>query len=210
MTKTKLRNFLQQRGDKNRELFCKQINKRVSLLQKSRKKYFAMLNEKSITDINAIWKTFNHFLSKKSSIFWNNNLTEVNDSSLTNCEEVAKELDNSFVNAVKNLNIPYYENYDSLTENINDATLKPIVKCRNHSSILVTASEYESTANFSFNFISKEAVHAEKYLISRKLVKTIKTNDNFFAEAIFYHFNKSLENGKFYNCLKLANITPVF
>ena len=119
-------------------------------------------------------------------------------------------MDNSFVNAVKNLNIPYYENYDSLTENINDATLKPIVKCRNHSSILVTASEYESTANFSFNFISKEAVHAEKYLISRKLVKTIKTNDNFFAEAIFYHFNKSLENGKFSNCLKLANITPLF
>ena len=41
-------------------------------------------------------------------------------------------------------------------------------------------------------------------------VKIIKANENFFAEAICFHFNKSLENGKFSNCLKLANITPVF
>ena len=31
-----------------------------------------------------------------------------------------------------------------------------------------------------------------------------------FAEAICFYFKKSLENGKFPNCLKLANITPVF
>ena len=37
-------------------------------------------------------------------------------------------------------------------------------------------------------------------------VKIIKVNENFFAEAICY-FNKSLENGKFPNCLKLANMT---
>ena len=31
-----------------------------------------------------------------------------------------------------------------------------------------------------------------------------------FAEAICFYFNKSLENGKFPNCLEFANITPVF
>ena len=41
-------------------------------------------------------------------------------------------------------------------------------------------------------------------------VKIIKVNENFFAEAICFYFNKSLENGKFPNCLKLANITSVF
>ena len=41
-------------------------------------------------------------------------------------------------------------------------------------------------------------------------VKIIKANENFFAEAICFYFNKSLENGKFPNCLKIANITPVF
>ena len=41
-------------------------------------------------------------------------------------------------------------------------------------------------------------------------VKIIKANENFFAEAICFYFNKSLENGKFPNCIKLPNITPVF
>ena len=41
-------------------------------------------------------------------------------------------------------------------------------------------------------------------------VNSIKANNNFFAEAICFYFNKSLENGKFPNCLKLANIIPVF
>ena len=40
-------------------------------------------------------------------------------------------------------------------------------------------------------------------------VKIIKTNENFFAEVIGFYFNKSLENGKFPNCLKFMNITPV-
>ena len=42
------------------------------------------------------------------------------------------------------------------------------------------------------------------------LLKIVKVNEDFFAEAICFHFNKSLENGKFRNCLKLANITAVF
>ena len=33
-------------------------------------------------------------------------------------------------------------------------------------------------------------------------VKIIKANENFFAEAICFYFNKSLENGKFPNYLK--------
>ena len=42
------------------------------------------------------------------------------------------------------------------------------------------------------------------------LVKFIKAYDNFFAEPICFYFNKSLENGKFTNWLKLAIITPIF
>ena len=80
------------------------------------------------------------------------------------------------------------------------------------------ASESKNKASFSFNFVSKEDVLTEiKMLdVSKAIqesdipVKIIKANENFFAEAICFYFNKSLENGKFPNCLKLANITPVF
>ena len=51
MTRSRLRNrYLKNRSEENRKLFCKQRNKCVSLLRKSKKDYFASLNEKSITD----------------------------------------------------------------------------------------------------------------------------------------------------------------
>ena len=123
-----------------------------------------------------------------------------------------------FCKCCKNLNISNYENCDSLAENIDDPTLKAIAKWRNHPSILAIAPEYKYKANFSFNFVSKEDVLTEiKILDVLKaiqendiLVKIIKANENFFAVAICFYFNKALENGKFPNCLKLANITPVF
>ena len=87
----------------------------------------------------------------------------------------------------------------------------------NPSSIFAVASEYENKANFSFNFISKEDVVAEiKVLDATETihknhipVKIIKTNNISFAEAICCYFNKSLENGEFPNCLKIASITSV-
>ena len=103
-----------------------------------------------------------------------------------------KKLINFFVNAVKNLNIPNYENCDSLAENIDDPILKAIVKWRNYRSIPTIASEYKNRANFCFNFVSKEDALAEiKALdVSKAMqendipVKSIKANGSFSAEAI--------------------------
>ena len=53
---------------------------------------------------------------KKNQYSERTNLTEKNDS-LTNCKEVAKELNNFFVNVLKNPNIRHDENCDSLYEN---------------------------------------------------------------------------------------------
>ena len=40
--------------------------------------------------------------------------------------------------------------------------------------------------------------------------KVIKGNSHFLAEQICAYFNKSIGKGKFPDCSKLANITPVF
>ena len=105
-----------------------------------------------------------------------------------------------------------------MAQNIDDPNLKAITKWRNFPSILAIASEYKNRANFSFNFVSKEDFVTEiKVLYVSKAiqesdipVKTINAKENFFAEAICFYFKKSLENGKFPNCLKFANIIPVF
>ena len=126
----RLRNcFLKSRTEQNRKLFCKQRNKCVSLLRKSKKDYFENLNEKNITDNKRFWKTVKPVLSENIHLPERINLTEEENSLLlTNCEEVAKQLNNFFANAVKNLNIPNYENCDSLAENIDDPALKIIAK----------------------------------------------------------------------------------
>ena len=97
-----------------------------------------------------------------------------------------------------------------MAENLDNYTLKAIAKWRNHPSILAITSEYKSKANSSFNFVFKEDVLTEiKVLdVSKAIqesdipVKIIKANENFFAKAICFYFNKSLENGKFPDCLK--------
>ena len=130
-----------------------------------------------------------------------------NDFLLTNRDKVAKELNSFFANAVKNLNIRNYEDFDSLEEKIDDPTTKAIAKWRNYPSILTIASEYKNSANFLFSFVFKENVLTE---INETTYKIMKENENFFSEAYCFYFNKSLENGKFSNCLKLAYNTPVF
>ena len=71
-------------------------------------------------------------------------------------EAVAKELNNFFANAVKNLNNPNYEYCDSLEENIDDPILEASAKWRNHPSTLAIGAEYTSRENFYMNFVSKE------------------------------------------------------
>ena len=87
---------------------------------------------------------------------------------LKNCEEVAKELTNFLFNAVKNLDVPSYENCDSFAENINDSTLKALVKWKNHPSIL-------DRTNYCFNFVSKENIIAE--IKPLHVSKAIEEND---------------------------------
>ena len=57
----------------------------VSLLRKSKKDYFSKLNKKQITDNKRFWKTVKPFLSNKVQFSERINLTDENDSSVTDC-----------------------------------------------------------------------------------------------------------------------------
>ena len=67
MQRTKLRNkFLKDPSAENKFSYNKQRNWCVSLLRKEKKKYFANLNEKDITDNKKFWQTVKPFLSEKT------------------------------------------------------------------------------------------------------------------------------------------------
>ena len=129
MTRTRLRNhFLKNRSNRNRDLFRKERNLCLSLIRKSKKDYSSNLNEKQIADNKRFWKTVKPFLSNKVQYSERINLTEENDSLVTDCGKFAKELNSFSSSVLKNLNIPNYDGYDPLSDNIDHPTLKAIVK----------------------------------------------------------------------------------
>ena len=66
MKRTHLRNqFLKTRSEVNRISFIKQRNYCVSLLRKTKKQYYANLNEKDVADNKKFWKTVKPLLSDK-------------------------------------------------------------------------------------------------------------------------------------------------
>ena len=164
----------------------------ICLLRKSEKDNFSKLNEKQITNNKRFWKTVKLFLSNKVQSSERINLTDENNSLVTDGGKVATELNSFFSSVVKNLNIPSYEGCDPLSDNIFHPTLKAIVKWRNHPGILTITSEHENTPKFPFNFVSKEHVLEEiQMLDSSKIiqesdipVKLIKQNNDLFAEII--------------------------
>ena len=156
MTRTRLRNrFLKNRSNRNRDLFRQQRNSCLSLLRKSKKDYFSNLNEKQITDNKRFWKTVKPFLSNKVQSSERINLTDENDSLVTYCGKVAKELNSFFSSVVKNLNIPSYESCDPLSDNIDHPTMKGIVKWRNYPSILTVISQHKNRPKFSLILFRK-------------------------------------------------------
>ena len=66
MTRTKLRHiFLQKWSEENRKSYTKQRNVFVSLLIKTKKRYYKNLNEKSAIDNKLFWKAVKPLLSDK-------------------------------------------------------------------------------------------------------------------------------------------------
>ena len=80
---------------------------------------------------------------------------EVDDTLITTEAKFAMKLIDFFSNFAINFKIPKFQNFDPLSENINNPTLKDIAKYRKHPSIIVIALEFTKEC-FSFNTIALE------------------------------------------------------
>ena len=77
------------------------------------------------------------------------NLIENNELVKTDLE-TAQVLNKIFSNILQNLDISRYSNDEPLVSNNNYATLKAILKYRNHSSIIAIQSKCKGRGNFQF------------------------------------------------------------
>ena len=218
MQRTKLRNkFLKNPTEHNEILYTKQRNWCVSLLRKEKKKHFANLNEKDITDNRKFWQTVEPFLSEKLKP--SEKITLVEKEELVSREyDVAPCFNQFFSNIAKNLDISEYVVEDTLHLNLkNHPTLMAILKYRDHPTIITIKRFRDQTVPFHFLHIDKKTVlKIIRSLSNNKAsqetdlpVRVVKENAEYFAEIICSQFKESINSSKFPLSFKLANITPV-
>ena len=216
MKRSRLRNnFLRNRTEENKILYNRQRNYCVSLLRKSKRGYYENLNIKNVTDNKLFWKSVKPLLSDKSRIRDRINISEKGKILKTE-SETAESLNSFFSHIVKNLNISRYSEFDPVTENIADPTLKAIFKYKDHPSILAIQSHCEKeTFRFSevnIEDIKKNILKLDKNKASQNSdipIKIIKENLGIFADFLCKNINSSFKSSSFPSCLKMADVTPL-
>ena len=216
MKRSRLRNnFLRNRTEENKILYNRQRNYCVSLLRKSKRGYYENLNIETVTDNKLFWKSVKPLLSDKSRIRDRINISEKGKILKTE-SETAESLNSFFSNIVKNLNISRYSEFDPVTENIADPTLKAIFKYKEHPSILAIQSHCEKEtfrfAKVNIEDIKKGILKLGKNKASQHSdipIKIIKENMDIFAGFLCTNINSSFKSSSFPSCLKMANVTPL-
>ena len=142
-------------------------------------------------DNRKFWKVVKPLLSNK--IVSNEKITLVEGETIIITDQANPAmLNNFFSNIVKNLEIPQYNQVDSICQNIKDPVFKAIIKYRNHPNIIPIKARC-ANSKFSFSFIEKKNVLKEiKNLQINKATqgnistKLIKNNSDLFVGFIFY------------------------
>ena len=131
------------------------------------------------------------------------NLIENNELVKTDLE-TAQVLNKIFSNIVQNLDISRYSNDEPLVSNNNYATLKAILKYRNHSSIIAIQSKCKDKGNFNFNEVDQKQIEKEilkldvnKASQSSDIPIVLKENSNIFSNFLCNSFNNSIKLSTF-------------
>ena len=217
MTKSRLPNkYLKNRNEENRTIYVRQRNYGVSLLQKSKKKYYENLDERNLIDNKLFWKTTKPSFSDKIVTRDRIHLTENGEVVKTELE-TAETLNIFFGNVIKNLVIPKYSEYDPSIDRVENRTIRAILKYRNHASILAIRERKKAQINFCFKEVSFEKIQKEILNLNKKKAsqnsviptKIIKENSDIFGKVLCSFINDSIKSFTFPSCLKGADVTPI-
>ena len=168
-------------------------------------------------DNKLFWKTVKPLLSDKVMGKDHIHLVE-NDELVKTDLETAEVFNNFFSNIAQNLKISRYTNEKPIVGNINDPTLKAVLKYRNHPSI--TAIQNKCKIKDSFNFVEVDQQQIEKEILKLDAnkasqssdipIKIVKENIDVFSDFLCSSFNSSIKLSKFPENLKQADITPAY
>ena len=224
MKRSRLRNKLKrEKTEENRLAYTKQRNLCTNLLKKVKTSYFEKLKPSIICDNKNFWKAVKPLFSEKAVSVDNITLVE-NNKIVPEDDKVAEILNSFFSNAVKDLNIDYYEHFSfddyflgQSVEN-NDLILRGIEKYEKHPSILKIKELTPTNSCFSFNPTDLKSVIKEIANLNESKstpiesipAKILKDNYDVIGPKMVIDFNYSIKTGIFPQNQKLADISPIF
>ena len=224
MKRTRLHNkYRKNKSEANERAYKQQRNLCVHLLKKVKASYFENLQPSNICDNKKFWNTVKPLFSEKTMSTDNITLVE-NNVMVSEDQEVAKNFNSFFSNAVKNLNIDSYEHFAfdeyflcKETEN-EDAVERAIEKYKNHPSIVKIKQQTPEGSKFSFKPTVLKTVTEEVANLNESKAtpiesipaKILKDNSDILCPKIVIDFNTSIKTGIFPQNQKLADVTPIY
>ena len=210
--------YYKNKSEKSFKAYKKQKNFCSRLYKNERKRFFNNLNPSFVTDNKLFWKTIKPFFSNKVNYGSQIKLVE-KDEVLQDDDQIAKELNKFFMNAVSTLNIKenrFITNRSS--DGITDPVDKAIDKYKFHPSILLIQKHLKNHDIFSFKTVDIGDIKKEINSINPKKATTsngippkiLKKSSKVSASVLHKLFNDSIEKSDFPQNLKLADITPVY
>ena len=153
-------------------------------------------------------------LSDKSCIRDRINISEKGE--ILKTESETAETLNSFFSNIVNLNSSRYSEFDPVTENIADPTLKAIIKYKDHPSIIAIQSNCEKET-FPFSKVNIEDIKKDRLKLDKNKasqhsdipIKITKENLDIFADFLYRKINSSFKASSFPSRLKMTDLTPL-
>ena len=157
----KFRNrFLKEKTEKSESLYNKQRNICVGLLRKTKRNYYAQLDNKIVTDNRKFWKAVSPLFSEKAFRKESIILKE-HGKIITDNKKTAETFNNFFRNIV-NLNIDSDLSHITSQTNNADPVFRAIKKYANHPSILKIKRKLSDTGlSFPFKYVTKNKIAKE-------------------------------------------------
>ena len=197
--------------------FRKHRNYVNRLYKRERKAYFNSLDRKDIQDVRKFWKLWKPVISDNHKT--QNSITLVKGKEIISDENlVAKEFENEFSNAVKNLNIDFKWQPTTDTANISDPIEKVIEQFKDHPSILKIKEHVQVNDPVGFIEVSEQNIldliadfdTTKATTFNNIPGKFLKDYSETYYKIITKLVNQSIETCTFPDKLKLADIYPIF
>ena len=210
MTRSRLkRKFHINPSNMNKCMYKQQRNYCVNLTRRVKKNYYSKIDINKVNDNKKFWDTIKPSFSEKNLIKKKITLIE-NDSIVNEDAKVAEIMNLYFAEGI-------HDSHQGVLDATNHLDVNHVIeKFKNHPSVIKIKEKTNRTNTFTFSLISLDGMkHCIKQLNVNKPTtfnnipaKILKEFNDICSGPIHKMYNKLIQEGKFPDAMKLADITP--